>query len=113
MYKNRVTTKLWFYSAVFKKSPQEHFMQILHKSQYAIFAYSIIFAVMNMYKRIRELREDNDLSQGKLAEILKVSQSTYSRYESGYLDIPSEILKKIAQLYKVSTDYILELTDKK
>lgn len=88
-------------------------MQILHKSQYAIFAYGIIFWVICMYKRIRELREDNDLSQEKLAEVLKVSQSTYSRYESGYLDIPSEVIKEIARFYKVSADYILELKDEK
>lgn len=66
-----------------------------------------------MYKRIRELREDNDLSQEKMAKVLKVSQSTYSRYESGYLDIPSEVLKEIAKFYKVSADYILELQDEK
>lgn len=69
--------------------------------------------VINMYKRIRELREDSDLSQEKLAKVLKVSQSTYSRYESGYLDIPSEVLKEIARFYKVSADYILELQDEK
>lgn len=62
-----------------------------------------------MYKRIRDLREDRDLSQSEVAKILNVSQSTYSRYESGYLDIPSEVLIKIVKLYKVSADYILEV----
>ncbi len=66
-----------------------------------------------MYKRIRDLREDCDITQGKVAEILNISQPTYSRYESGYLDIPSEMLIKLAKFYNVSTDYILELSDKK
>ena len=86
-------------------------MQILHKSQYAIFALVIILLVMKMYKRIRDLREDHDYSQAELAKILNVSQSTYSRYESGFLDIPSEILIALSKLYSVSVDYILERTD--
>ncbi|MBR3935024.1 MAG: helix-turn-helix transcriptional regulator [Oscillospiraceae bacterium] len=65
-----------------------------------------------MYKRIRDLREDKDLSQKKLAEILNISQSTYSRYESGYLDVPSEVLIALSSFYGVSVDYILGLTDK-
>lgn len=67
---------------------------------------------MIMYKRIRDLREDKDLSQKKLAEILNISQSTYSRYESGYLDVPSEVLIALSLFYGVSVDYILGLTDK-
>ena len=67
---------------------------------------------MIMYKRIRDLREDKDLSQKKLAEILNISQSTYSRFESGYLDVPSEVLIALSSLYGVSVDYILGLTDK-
>ena len=62
-----------------------------------------------MYKRIRDLREDKDMSQSAVAEVLSVSQSTYSRYESGYLDLPSEVLIKLARFYHVSADYILEL----
>ena len=65
-----------------------------------------------MYQRIRDLREDRDLSQSQVAEILKVSQSTYSRYESGYLDVPSEILIDLSKFYNVSVDYILGLKDK-
>ena len=65
-----------------------------------------------MYKRIRDLREDKDLSQKNLAEILNISQSTYSRYESGYLDVPSEVLIALSIFYGVSVDYILGLTDK-
>lgn len=65
-----------------------------------------------MYERIRELREDNDLNQSQIAEILNVSQSTYSRYECGYLDVPSEVLIALSKHYNVSVDYILGLTDK-
>lgn len=64
-----------------------------------------------MYKRIRDLREDKDLSQTQLAEILNISQSTYSRYESGYLDVPSEVLISLSRFYNVSVDYILGLKD--
>ena len=64
-----------------------------------------------MYKRIRELIEDKDYNQQTVAKILSISQSTYSRYESGHLDIPSEILIALAKLYNVSVDYILELKD--
>ena len=53
------------------------------------------------------MREDRDLSQAALAKLLNVSQSTYSRYESGYLDIPSNILIALARFYQVSVDYIL------
>ena len=65
-----------------------------------------------MYERIRELREDNDFNQAQIAEILKVSQSTYSRYESGFLDVPTEVLIALSKQYNVSVDYILGLTDK-
>ena len=64
-----------------------------------------------MYKRIRDLREDKDLSQTQIANILNISQSTYSRYESGYLDVPSEVLIALSKFYNVSVDYILELKD--
>lgn len=64
-----------------------------------------------MYKRIRDLREDKDLSQFQLAGILNISQSTYSRYESGYLDVPSEVLIALSKFYGVSVDYILGLKD--
>lgn len=62
-----------------------------------------------MYQRIRDLREDRDLSQQQLATLLNVSQSTYSRYESGHLDIPSGILIALSQYYQVTVDYILGL----
>lgn len=64
-----------------------------------------------MYKRIRNLREDNDLKQRELAEILNCSQRIYSNYERGDVDIPTEILIKLARFYNTSIDYILGETD--
>lgn len=64
-----------------------------------------------MYKRIRELREDNDLLQKNLAEYLNCSQVAYSRYELGTRDIPTEVLIALSKFYNVSTDYILGLKD--
>ena len=60
-----------------------------------------------MYQRIRDLREDRDLTQKQMAELLNLSQSTYSRYESGVLDIPSTVLISLAKFHKVSVDYLL------
>ena len=65
------------------------------------------------YKRIRELREDNDLLQRQLAEYLHCSQVAYSRYELGTRDIPTQVLIELAHFYNTSTDYLLGLTDKK
>lgn len=67
---------------------------------------------MTVYRRLRDLREDNDLKQRQLAEVLHVSQTTYSRYESGMIDIPSDALIKLADFYGVSTDYLLGRSDK-
>ena len=64
-----------------------------------------------MYQRLRDVGEDRDLPQRALAEQLHVSQATYSRYESGALDIPSGALIALAQFYHTSVDYILGLTD--
>ena len=64
-----------------------------------------------MYQRLRDLREDRDLPQRCLAELLHVSQATYSRYESGALDIPSGALISLARFYQTSVDYLLGLTD--
>ena len=60
-----------------------------------------------MYPRIRALREDRDLKQSAVAALLHISQATYSRYESGALDIPTGVL---IAFYGVSTDYLLGLT---
>lgn len=62
-----------------------------------------------MYIRLKNLREDNDLSQRQIAKYLHCSQSAYSRIESGRQDIPTSFLKRLARLYKVTTDYILEM----
>ena len=66
-----------------------------------------------LYRRIRDLREDKDLTQREMGEILMCSQRVYSNYERGELDIPTEILIKLADFHKVSVDYILNRTDKK
>ena len=68
---------------------------------------------MAMYQRLRDLREDGDLTQHDIAKVLSVSQTTYSRYESGVLDVPTVSLIKLADYYKVSVDYILGRTDKR
>ena len=68
---------------------------------------------MGYYKRIRDLREDNDMTQKQVAEYLCMKQPQYNRYERGLRDITSDILIALAQLYNTSTDYILGLTDKK
>lgn len=68
---------------------------------------------MMLYKRIRDLREDKDLTQKRMGEILSCSQRVYSNYERGELDIPTEILIKLADFHNVSVDYILNRTDKK
>ena len=64
-----------------------------------------------VYRRIRDLREDNDLTQRKLAEVLSCSQQVYSNYELGQRDIPTDILIKLSRFYNVSVDYILGITD--
>lgn len=63
------------------------------------------------YKRIRNLREDKDLTQRELAEYLNVSQKSYSRYERGERTIDPEILGKIATFYDTTVDYLIERTD--
>lgn len=66
-----------------------------------------------MYPRLRDLREDADLSQTELAKILDMSQTGYSKYETGENDIPTAVLIKLAKYYKTSVDYILGLTNKR
>ncbi|MEK4112141.1 transcriptional regulator with XRE-family HTH domain [Paenibacillus sp. DS2363] len=63
-----------------------------------------------MYKRIRDLREDKDLTQQQLAKMLNITQTTYSRYETGVLDVPSVVLIKLSEFHNVSIDYILGQT---
>ena len=62
-----------------------------------------------MYIRLKNLREDRDLTQEQIAKYLHCSQSAYSSIESGKQDIPTSFLKKLAKLYGVTTDYILEM----
>jgi transcriptional regulator with XRE-family HTH domain len=66
-----------------------------------------------MYTRLRELREDRDLSQKQVAGELGMSQTGYSKYETGENDIPTVVLRKLALFYNVSVDYILGETDQK
>ena len=64
-----------------------------------------------MKTRIRDLREDNDLTQSEIAQYLMCDQSLYSKYERGERTIPLEIVVKLAKFYKTSVDYIVYLTD--
>ena len=64
-----------------------------------------------MYRRIRDLREDNDLNQTKVAKYLGMSQTGYSKYETGENDIPTVVLIKLARFYDTSIDYLLGETD--
>ena len=66
-----------------------------------------------MYNRIRSLREDKDLSQRELAAKLGMSQTGYSKYETGENDIPTNILKQLAIFHNTSVDYLLELTNER
>lgn len=66
-----------------------------------------------MYQRIRDLREDSDLTQTQIAKILNCSQRIYSNYERGDVDIPTQILIKLADFHHTSVDYLLGLTDEK
>lgn len=61
--------------------------------------------------KIKELREENGFTQSKLAEYLNIKQNTYSQYENEKRQLPIDVLIKLAKLYKVSTDYILDLED--
>ena len=64
------------------------------------------------YDRIRELREDHDLRQVDIAKILKMSQTGYSKYETGENDVPTSVLIALADFYNVSVDYLLGRTNK-
>ena len=65
------------------------------------------------YDRIRALREDNDLTQKEIAAILNMSQTGYSKYETGENDVPTKILIDLAKYYDTSIDYLLGITDVK
>lgn len=63
------------------------------------------------YKRIRDLREDKDLTQTEIAKILNITQRTYSRYENDERQIPTEILSSLADFHHTSVDYLIGRTD--
>lgn len=67
---------------------------------------------MAYYRRLRDLREDKDLTQSQLVEILGMHKTTYTNYEQGKREIPFELVIKLAKFYGVTTDYIAGLTDK-
>ena len=64
-----------------------------------------------MYQRIRDLREDSDMNQTQVAKYLEMSQTGYSKYETGENDIPTQVLIKLARLYDSSIDYLLGETN--
>jgi len=66
-----------------------------------------------MYCRIRDLREDKDLTQTQIARVLNMSQTGYSKYETGENDIPTSVIIKLARFYNTSIDYLLGETDQK
>ena len=63
------------------------------------------------YERIRNLREDQDLTQAYIGKVLNVTQKSYSRYENGDRDIPIELLSKLADFYDTSVDYLINRTN--
>ena len=65
----------------------------------------------NMYQRIRDLREDKDMTQTEIAKMLGMSQTGYSKYETGENDIPTAILIQLARFYQTSIDYLLGETN--
>jgi len=73
----------------------------------------IIIGCGDMKIRIRDLREDNDLTQNQIAEYLKCDQSLYSKYERGERDIPLYIMMQLALYYNTSVDYLVGLTNEK
>lgn len=68
---------------------------------------------MPLYKRVRDLCEDKDLTQTQIAAILGCSQRVYSNYERGDIDIPTEVLIKLSKFHNVSVDYLLGVSNEK
>lgn len=64
-----------------------------------------------MFKRLRDMREDKDLTQAQMAEYLKIHQTTYSDYEIGNLNVPIEVFIKLAEFYNTSIDFLAGVTD--
>ena len=86
-------------------------MRFSHKLQYAFSVYGMVFVGDTMPLRIRDLREDRDHKQTEIAQLLHISQATYSRYETGDLEIPHSALQTLADFYQTSVDYLLGRTD--
>lgn len=66
---------------------------------------------VHMYSRLRDLREDRDLNQTQVAKMLGMSQTGYSKYETGENDVPTQVLIKLARFYNTSVDYLLGETN--
>lgn len=73
--------------------------------------WSILRNEVLRYRRLRDLREDRNLSQREIADFLKISQNTYSRYETNERGIPLELMSKLADFYETSVDYLMGRTD--
>ncbi len=73
--------------------------------------YIDVYEVDLMYRRLRDLREDADLTQKQVGQLLHISQQVYANYELGQRDIPTSVLVDLARLYHCSVDYLLGLTD--
>ena len=67
----------------------------------------------NYYPRLKDLREDHDLTQQKVADFLGMKQAQYNRYERGIRDLPTDVIIRLARFYQTSSDYILGLTKTK
>lgn len=76
-------------------------------------SYCIVALVMLMRLRIRDIREDQDISQQQIADYLMCDQSLYSKYERGERTVPLEIMVKLADYYHTSLDYLVGITDQK
>ncbi len=72
-----------------------------------------MIGVIDVYVRIRNLREDKDMTQAQMASYLNIHQTTYSDYEIGNLNVPVQILDKIADLFETSIDYLVNRTEEK
>lgn len=73
--------------------------------------FPIIISVIKVKLRLRDLREDKDLSQEEIAAYARCSQQSYSRYENGVTQVPADVLARLAEYWKTSTDFLLGLTD--
>lgn len=80
---------------------------------YLYFAYTYNKRMIALYRRIRDLREDGDLLQKDVAQYLNCTQVSYSHYELGKRDIPTEVLIQLAAFYNTSVDYLLGVTDER